>query len=314
MGARPAEARGRREHERAVHPVLESLEGVSFDCGALVDVASENELRSRCCECPQCCIALLQWELPRGAPGGSGEVVVADDDAQRVGGYVAQRRCGCCEAGRVEAATLVPPGARRVEPADDGAGGAQDGIGRAEDRRERLPWVRDPGGQRVRNVVVPGDSECRHRQSVEESFRLLELVGTAAVRKVAARDHELRRKLVTKCLERIVERGRLAGAAVKVGDVDRACVHGRMRLYTRSMSEQSPEIFDDLYLGLQAGGALRKQRRGEELTEQEEEALGHWQRLSVWRKGIAVGAFALGTFGLGFTVGGLIFGRHRRKA
>ena len=63
--------------------------------------------------------------------------------------------------------------------------------------------------------------------------------------------------------------------------------------------------------GLQAGGAMRKQRRGEELTEQEAAALGRWQRLSVWRKGIAIGAFAFGTFGLGFTLGGLIFGRRR---
>ena len=55
-----------------------------------------------------------------------------------------------------------------------------------------------------------------------------------------------------------------------------------------------------LPIGLRAGGALRKQRRGEELTEEERVALGHWQRLSVWRKGIAVGAFAIGTFGLGF--------------
>ena len=77
------------------------------------------------------------------------------------------------------------------------------------------------------------------------------------------------------------------------------------------MSEQSPEIFDDLYLGLQAGGAMRKQRRGEELTEQEAAALSRWQRLSMWRKGIAIGAFAFGTFGLGFTLGGLIFGRRR---
>ena len=61
--------------------------------------------------------------------------------------------------------------------------------------------------------------------------------------------------------------------------------HRRTRLYTRSMSEQSPEIFDDLYLGLQAGGALRKQRRGEELTEQEQAALGRWQRLSVVAQG-----------------------------
>jgi hypothetical protein len=75
---------------------------------------------------------------------------------------------------------------------------------------------------------------------------------------------------------------------------------------------ESPEIFDDLYLGLQAGGALRKQRRGEELTVAEEEAIGRWQRLSVWRKGAAIGAFAVGTFGLGFTLGGLIFGRWRK--
>ena len=76
--------------------------------------------------------------------------------------------------------------------------------------------------------------------------------------------------------------------------------------------EQPTEIFDDLYLGLRAGGALRKQRRGEPLTADEREALGRWQRLSTWRKGIAVGGFAVGTFGLGVTLGGLIFGRWRK--
>ena len=76
--------------------------------------------------------------------------------------------------------------------------------------------------------------------------------------------------------------------------------------------EQSTEIFDDLYLGLRAGGALRKQRRGEPLTAEEREALGRWQRLSTWRKGIAIGGFSLGTFGLGLTLGGLIFGRWRK--
>ena len=40
--------------------------------------------------------------------------------------------------------------------------------------------------------------------------------------------------------------------------------------------------------------------------------LGRWRRLSAWRKTLAVGAFAVGTFGLGFTLGGLIFGRWRR--
>jgi hypothetical protein len=72
------------------------------------------------------------------------------------------------------------------------------------------------------------------------------------------------------------------------------------------------EVFDDLYLGLRAGGALRKQRRGEPLTAEEAEALGRWQRLSTLRKVVAIGAVALGTFGLGFTLGGLVFGRWRK--
>jgi hypothetical protein len=83
--------------------------------------------------------------------------------------------------------------------------------------------------------------------------------------------------------------------------------------YTLSfMADESTEIFDDLYLGMRAGGALRKQRRGEPLTMEEQEALGRWQRLSTWRKIVAVGAFAIGAFGLGFTIGGLVFGRWRK--
>ncbi len=78
------------------------------------------------------------------------------------------------------------------------------------------------------------------------------------------------------------------------------------------MADENAEVFDDLYLGLRAGGALRKQRRGETLTTEEEEALGRWQRLSTARKAVAIGAFAVGTFGLGFTLGGLVFGRWRK--
>jgi hypothetical protein len=56
------------------------------------------------------------------------------------------------------------------------------------------------------------------------------------------------------------------------------------------MTDESAEIFDDLYLGVRAGGAMRKRRRGEQLT----------------------GGFALGTFGLGVALGGLVFGRWRK--
>ncbi len=78
------------------------------------------------------------------------------------------------------------------------------------------------------------------------------------------------------------------------------------------MENESTELFDDLYLGLRAGGAKRKQRRGESLTTEEQDVLGRWDRLSGWRKAIAIGAFSVGTFGLGFTLGGLIFGRWRK--
>ena len=78
------------------------------------------------------------------------------------------------------------------------------------------------------------------------------------------------------------------------------------------MTDESAEIFDDLYLGIRAGGALRKKRRGEPLTTEEQEAIGRWQRLSTSRKIAAASAFGVGLFGLGFTLGGLVFGRWRK--
>jgi hypothetical protein len=79
------------------------------------------------------------------------------------------------------------------------------------------------------------------------------------------------------------------------------------------MPDEPAEIFDDMYLGLRAGAAGRKRRRGEPLSPEEQEVLGRWQRLSAWRKAVALGGFAVGTFGLGFTLGGLIFGRWRPR-
>jgi len=78
------------------------------------------------------------------------------------------------------------------------------------------------------------------------------------------------------------------------------------------MVDEPSELFDDIYVGLRAGVAGRKKRRGEPLSAEEREALGRWQRMSRLRKAFAIGGFAVGTFGLGFTVGGLVFGRWRR--
>lgn len=76
--------------------------------------------------------------------------------------------------------------------------------------------------------------------------------------------------------------------------------------------DEPAEIFDDIYVGLRAGAAGRKKRRGEPLSPEEQEALGRWERMPSWRKAVAVFGFSVGTFGLGFTVGGLVFGRWRK--
>ena len=310
LRARTPEAGCRREHERAL-AFVQCLECAPPDSGALVDVPTEHEVCPGGRERPQHIVSSLEWELARGAPRSARQMVVEDGDAQGAGGRVTQRGRRGGEPRGAHPTALMAPGLGGVEAADDDLVGPEDGLRRPEDVREPIPWLREPGRDAVGKVVVARNSERRRPEPFEERPRLLELGRTAAVREVAARDHDDGGELVAECDERIVERRRLAGAAMKVGDVNQARGHRRTRLYTRSMSEQSPEIFDDLYLGLQAGGALRKQRRGEELTEQEAAALSHWQRLSVWRKVIAVGAFALGTFGLGFTLGGLIFGRRR---
>ena len=68
-------------------------------------------------------------------------------------------------------------------------------------------------------------------------------------------------------------------------------------------------LFDDIYLGLRAGAPLRKQRRGEPLSAEEEEAIGRWQRLSLWRKVHRDRRLRARHVRARLHVGGLIFGR-----
>ena len=139
---------------------------------------------------------------------------------------------------------------------------------------------------------------------------MLVLRSAAPVRDVAGGHDQLGRGQLDQCTEAGLDLGLVARPGVEVGDVEQTRHPPGQAIDSYAVSDA--EIFDDLYLGLRAGGAMRKQRRGEPLTTEEEQALSRWQRLSRWRKVFAVGAFAVGTFGLGFTLGGLVFGRWRR--
>jgi hypothetical protein len=161
--------------------------------------------------------------------------------------------------------------------------------------------------------VVPGDDEEGPTEAAQERRRPFVLAPAAAMGEVARHRDQLGRNARDQALEAALDCGFLDAAGVQVGDVEEP--HGQRRTHAITLSsvpDESTEIFDDLYLGLRAGGALRKQRRGEPLSAADREALGRWARLSSWRKAVAIGAFALGTFGLGFTLGGLIFGRWRK--
>ncbi len=102
---RPAEARCRCQHERACLGGA-GVEGVPFDRAALVDVAAEDELGACGGEGSQHCVAVLERELARGAPGSAREVVMADDDAECV--RRRRRRASSLTASR-RAASRRPP-------------------------------------------------------------------------------------------------------------------------------------------------------------------------------------------------------------
>ena len=143
-------------------------------------------------------------------------------------------------------------------------------------------------------------------EALEEVRRPVVLVRTASVRQVAARDDQLGIDPLDQVDETSSIRGssrvptcrseseeHVSGGGHSRGRLSSRCRPGRA--IPQSVVDEPTEIFDDLYAEAPRGGALRKKRRGEPLTSEEEEALGRWQRLARVRKAVALGAFTLGT-------------------
>lgn len=277
-----------------------------------MDVTAYDQLDAGIAERREHLVAVTKGPFAGGTPGRRGEVVVESHDAKCALGSTDECSCGMGERVLREGSALLAPGTDGVEPHDEQRIGPKDRLHPCEDRIPAVERAREAGRQRVRDVVVPGNGENGEPDAVEQDARRPELLELPTIREITGGQDELRPELPGELDEPVEDLGGIAFAHVDVGEVENPRCHRRGRLYTHHVAEGSPEIFDDLYLGMRAGGAMRKQRRGEELTAEEEEALGHWQRLSMLRKTAAVGAFAVGTFGLGFTLGGLIFGRWRK--
>jgi hypothetical protein len=242
-------------------------------------------------------------------------VMVEHDDPERTRCGFAEQASRVLELCEAESAGLVEPGSDRVQADDVERVGVVDRLRRPPVALELDERLREAGDGGVGDVVVSRHREDRAAELVQERSGALVLLRSTPVREIAAGDDQLWIDAVDEVGERRFEARFLAGSDVQIREVKNPCRlpgHSRGRLYTQIVVDEPTEIFDDLYLGLRAGGALRKKRRGEPLTTEEEEALGRWQRLARARKIVALGAFTLGTFGLGFTIGGLIFGKWRR--
>ncbi len=278
-----------------------------------MDVSADHELGTGRHESTQDLVAPAERQLACDAPGRRSQMVVQRDDAQRVGRSLLEPLRAEREAVVVDRTSLLTPRAYRIEPDDDDVLGDVYRLRGAEDALPLVECACETRGEGIRNVVIARNDQERQREPAQKLRGDLELDASPSVREITGGHEELGLEIGDERTKRFewLPRFRVA-AHMQVGEVEKSGSHGRGRLYTRNVAEESPELFDDIYLGLRAGGAAAKQRRGEPLSNEEEEAISRWRRLSLWRKTIAVGAFALGTFGLGFTVGGLVFGRSRK--
>ena len=261
-----------------------------------------------------------------------------DDDAIRTLGGAGEPVLRAAKPCVRHRPALMTVRANGIEPDDVHGRGGMGRLGRSPQPLELCPGPDEPRG-RVGLVVVAGHGKHRRAEPGEKGVRALVLGAPAAVRQITGGDDQFRCHLLYQGGYGFFDLPILTRARMEVGEMEDSCGHGRLRVNvtpvpgpSRSpiaanrqktgawhrttrievVPDESAEIFDDLYLGLRAGGAMRKQRRGEQLTTEEEEALGRWQRLSTARKAAAIGGFAIGTFGLGFTLGGLVFGRWRK--
>jgi hypothetical protein len=306
---RSCQPRRRDDDDRALAVEHGELSPIGDAC--LVNVTGEDDLGAGGCEALQDQAPARKRSLPR-PPRGVAELMVK---AHRPQG-ARRRRRELALGGRDG---LAPEPSRLVSPRPHGVQADHEQLIGPVHGRRRLPLflecgprAREARGRQQGDVVVPRHDEQRRSEASEELGGLRVLLTPAAVRDVPCRDDEIGADPLDEREQRAAHVRAIVRPEMEVGDVDQAGWHSRGRLYTDFVADEPTELFDDLYLGLRAGGAMRKQRRGEPLTMEEEAALNRWGRLSSWRKAIAVGAFALGTFGLGFTLGGLVFGRSKK--
>ena len=269
--SRSAQARGGREDERACARRYCRTKLADLRYGRLVHVPTRDELDTGGSKLAEDGATAPERTLARSPPRRCRQMMVESHHAQRARRRIAQVGGCSFEVGLSERPALLAPRANRAQADDDEL---VRGVNRVDRSEHTLPLgegPREAGGDRVRDVVVTRDREKRDVNALEERTRPFELGAAPAVREVSRGEEERRLQPHCELPERGIRLVRLASADVQVGHVENARGHRRGRLYTRMVADESPELFDDIYLGLRAGGAVRKQRRGEPLSVEEDQ-------------------------------------------
>ena len=224
----------------------------------------------------------------------------------------ASRSAARSSCARLRRAALMAERPRRVEPDDVQAAAPTRRLGRLPDPLERRPRAHE-ASRRVREVVVAGHGEHRRPERAQQLRRRSSCSGARG-----ARDRRRRR--------RAAGSSRSTSRASACSTSGSSCVPAcrsetwRSRAFTTArgyrLDAMAEESARDLRRPLPRPASRRRAaqaaaRRGADRTRRRRRSAAG----SVCRpraRPPRSAAFAVGTFGLGFTLGGLVFGRWRK--
>ena len=190
-----------RDDDGVLAPRRRELELAPLGDGALVDVARQDQVGAGLDEPGEDAVPIRHRLLPR-PPGRSEQMVVEGDDPVRSRRDPRERLRRLLHLGVAEPSRLVPPRPHRVEPGDDDALRAVDGLRRLPESLELVPGLGEAFREGVRDVVIPRDRHQRQPESPEEVGCALVLAAQPTVGEIAARDHEFRPRLLDQSPQR----------------------------------------------------------------------------------------------------------------
>ena len=156
--------------------------------------------------------------------------MVEHGDAIRAFGRCVQSFRGAEQLVFAQRPALVPVGAGRVQADNVQRLGRVRRLGRLPLPLEFGPRPREAGRERVREVVIPRHCKQRCLEGAEKPGGVLVLLAGAPVGEIARGDDQLRADPTDEGGQGLLDLKILTCTRVKIGYMEEACRHDRMRL------------------------------------------------------------------------------------